>query len=62
MRTTLSVSIEEALDSEVRAEAERQRRPLSWVVEEALRKGLPKHASNGADASTGATPVRRTRS
>ncbi|MBA3622970.1 MAG: hypothetical protein H0W48_00570 [Methylibium sp.] len=61
MKSTLSVTIEADLDVLVRAEAERQRRPLSWVVAEAIRSGLPKHAPDSADAPSCATSVRRGR-
>lgn len=55
MKTTLSVSIDEDLDAAIRAEVERQRRPLSWVVEDALRNGLPKHPSKRAPIVPSAT-------
>lgn len=58
MKLTLSVSIDEDLDAAIRAEAERQRRPLSWVVEEALRAGLPHRAS--ASLASNETPAATT--
>ncbi len=61
MKATLSVTIEDDLNALIRAEAERQRRPLSWVVCEALRNGLRKHAADRATVTTGATSARRAR-
>ncbi len=40
MKPTLSVTIDPTLERKVRAEAERQGRPLSWVVADLLKSGL----------------------
>ncbi|MBA3588508.1 ribbon-helix-helix protein, CopG family [Methylibium sp.] len=61
MKPTLSITIDDELNAAVRAEVARQRRPLSWVVCEALRAGLGKHAPDSADAPSRATSARRGR-
>lgn len=47
-RTTLSVSIDDEVARDVRAEAERQQRPLSWVVEALLRDAMKRAARRAA--------------
>ena len=45
-RTTISASIADDVASGVRQEAERLRRPISWVVEDLLRDGLKRARRN----------------
>lgn len=61
MKTALSVTIDEELNDALRAEAERQSRPLSWVVADALRTGLAKHGQDRATGPNGATGTKRVR-
>jgi len=49
MKPTLSITIDPELDARVRAEASRQRRPLSWVVSNLLLAGLRRKARKASE-------------
>lgn len=52
IRPVLNVTLEPEIDSAVRARANTQRRPLSWVVSDLLRIGLAHRTTKAARASS----------